>query len=67
MLNYHSFFLTENCIYLEKLTRHNDLMFRSTHATIQVPNSPRKVVEYAQEIPRILAWKQAVVQHTLKL
>lgn len=40
------FFLAENCIYFEKLTKYNDLMLRSVHATILVPNSPRKVVKY---------------------
>lgn len=67
MLNYHSFFLTENPIYFEKLTRYIKSMFRTIHAVIQVPKSPRKLVEYVQEIPHILAWKQAVVTHTLKL
>lgn len=42
-------------------------MFRTIHATIEVPTTPRKLVTYVQELPKILAWKQAVVNHAIQL
>lgn len=42
-------------------------MCRTVHATIEVPTTPRKLVEYIKKVPNILAWKQAVVKHALQL
>lgn len=61
------FFATDKCIYFEKLTCYNSSLFRSIHASSETPMSPRKLVEYVKEVPKILAWKRAVVDHTVGL
>lgn len=53
-------------VYFEKLSMYNGMMFRSLHATIEVPTTPRTLVAYIQNVPKILAWKQAVIDHTLQ-
>ncbi|CAO3677301.1 unnamed protein product [Rhizopus microsporus] len=54
-------------IYFEKLTIYKKMLFRTIHATIETPTSPRKLVEFVKEIPNMLAWKEAVVDHTVGL
>jgi hypothetical protein len=65
-LNYHSFWAIDNFIYCEKLTKYNGSMFRTVHATVEVPNTPRKLVAYIQELLKVLAWKQAVVDYAIQ-
>lgn len=66
ILNYYSFCAIDKCVYFEKLSMYNGMMFRSLHATIEVPTTPRTLVAYIQNVPKILAWKQAVIDHTLQ-
>ncbi|KAI9026426.1 hypothetical protein CLU79DRAFT_698637, partial [Phycomyces nitens] len=58
---------TDKGIYFEKLTGYNNMLFRSIHASIETPTSSKKLVGFVKEIPNILAWKQAVVDHTVGL
>jgi hypothetical protein len=66
ILNYYSFWTIDKSIYFEKLTRYNGSMFRTIHATIEIPTTPRKLVAYLQELPKILAWKEAVVNYAIQ-
>lgn len=43
------------------------MFFRTIHASIEAPTTPRKLVEFIKEIPKIQAWKEEVVEHTLSL
>ncbi|KAI8880091.1 hypothetical protein K501DRAFT_255655 [Backusella circina FSU 941] len=54
-------------IHFEKLTIYKKMLFRTIHATIETPTSPRKLVEFVKEIPNMLAWKEAVIEHTVEL
>lgn len=54
-------------IHFEKLIIYKKMLFRIIHATIETPTSPRKLVEFVKEIPNILDWKEAVVEHTVEL
>ncbi|RCH83415.1 hypothetical protein CU098_006074 [Rhizopus stolonifer] len=54
-------------IHFEKLIIYKKMLFRIIHATIETPTSPRKLVEFVKEIPNMLAWKEAVVEHTVEL
>lgn len=66
ILNYYSFCAIDKYVYFEKLSMYNSMMFRSLHATIEVPTTPRTLVAHIQNVPKILAWKQAVIDHTLQ-
>lgn len=66
ILNYYSFCAIDKYVYFEKLSMYNSMMFRSLHATIEVPTTPRTLLAYIQNVPKILAWKQAVIDHTLQ-
>ncbi|KAL0084648.1 hypothetical protein F4703DRAFT_1981162 [Phycomyces blakesleeanus] len=61
------FVTADTCIYFEKLTSYNNMLFRSIRESIGAPTSPRKCVEAFKEIPKIQAWRQAVVDHTVGL
>lgn len=41
-------------------------MFRTIHATIEIPTTPRKLVAYLLELPKILVWKEAVVNYAIQ-
>ncbi|KAG1289377.1 hypothetical protein G6F65_000201 [Rhizopus arrhizus] len=47
-------------IYFEKLLIFDDTMYRKIDATMEIPNTPRKLKAFIKEIPSILAWKEAV-------
>lgn len=42
-------------------------MYRKIDATIEIPNTPRKLKAYIKEIPKIFAWKQAVINHVIDM
>ncbi|CEP10658.1 hypothetical protein [Parasitella parasitica] len=54
-------------IYFEKLLIFDDTMYRKIDATMEIPNTPRKLKAFIKEIPSILAWKEAVTSHALNL
>lgn len=66
ILNYYSFWTIGKSIYFEKLTRYNGFMFRTIHVAIEVPTTPRNLIAYLQELPKILAWKEAVVNYAIQ-
>lgn len=45
----------------------DDSTSRTIHVTIDVPTMPRNLVAYMKELPNMLAWKQAVIDHTIQL
>ncbi|GAA5813705.1 hypothetical protein MFLAVUS_007192 [Mucor flavus] len=54
------------------LVAHDDANFmeiaiRKIDATMEIPNTPRKLKAFIKEIPSILAWKEAVTSHALNL
>jgi hypothetical protein len=42
-------------------------MYRTDDVNMEIPTTPRKLLAYINEIPKILAWKQAVVNHAINL
>ncbi|CAO3696422.1 unnamed protein product [Rhizopus microsporus] len=54
-------------IYFEKLHKYDDVMYRSITANIEIPNTPRKLKAFIQEVPKILAWKQSVINYAIDL
>jgi hypothetical protein len=44
-----------------------DIMYRNIVATVDVPTTPRKLLAYLKEIPKIFAWKEAVINHVFEL
>ncbi|KAL0088350.1 hypothetical protein F4703DRAFT_1915457 [Phycomyces blakesleeanus] len=52
-------------IFFEKLVKYEDNMYRIVDATIEVPNTPRKLVAFIKKIPLIVAWKQAVIDYVI--
>ncbi len=61
------FFVIGHYIYFEKLLIFDDTMYRKIDATMEIPNTPRKLKAFIKEIPSILAWKEAVTSHALSL
>lgn len=54
-------------IYFEKLHKYDGVMYRSITANIEIPNTPRKLKAFIQEVPKILAWKQSVINYAIDL
>lgn len=59
------FFVIGHFIYFEKLLLFEDTKYRKIDATIEVPNTPRKLKAFIKVIPSILAWKEAVISFAL--
>lgn len=55
----------DHYIYFERLIKFEGAMCRKIDATIEVPNTPRKLKAFIKQIPMIFAWKQGVVSHVL--
>lgn len=49
-------------MFFEKLVAHEEMMFRIQHAAITVPKTARQLVKFTSEIPKLIAWKNAVVK-----
>ncbi|KAG1294838.1 hypothetical protein G6F66_004867 [Rhizopus arrhizus] len=54
-------------IHFERLIKFDGTMYRKIDATIEIPNTPRKLKAYIKEIPKIFAWKQAVTNHMIDM
>ncbi|KAI8645556.1 hypothetical protein BD408DRAFT_338648, partial [Parasitella parasitica] len=54
-------------IYFEKLVDVNGVMYRTIDVNMEIPTTPRKLIAYINEIPKILAWKQALINHAISL
>lgn len=44
-------------IHFKRLIKFDGTMYRKIDATIEIPNTPRKLKAYIKEIPKIFAWK----------
>ncbi|KAI8368688.1 hypothetical protein BD560DRAFT_454735 [Blakeslea trispora] len=53
----------ENTIFFEQLSVYKKTMFRIQHVAITIPTTVRLLVKFANEIPKIIAWRNAVVKH----
>ncbi|KAI8638120.1 hypothetical protein BD408DRAFT_453816 [Parasitella parasitica] len=53
----------ENTIFFEELSVYKKAMFRIQHVAITIPTTVRSLVKFADEIPKIIAWRNAVVKH----
>lgn len=42
-------------------------MYRTVDVNMEIPTTPRKLIAYINEIPNILEWKQAVINHAINL
>ncbi|ORE06877.1 hypothetical protein BCV72DRAFT_291160 [Rhizopus microsporus var. microsporus] len=51
----------------KNLIKHDGMLYRTVDIDMEIPNTPRKLLAYINKIPNILAWKQAVINHTLNL
>lgn len=54
-------------IYFEKLVQHDNAMYRTVDVVVEIPNTPRKFIAFVNEIPKIFAWKEALINHALTL
>ncbi|KAI9004819.1 hypothetical protein CLU79DRAFT_806486 [Phycomyces nitens] len=54
--------LLNNTMFFEELVVHEEVMFRIQHAAIIVPTTARQLVKFTLEIPKLIAWKDAVVK-----
>ncbi|KAI8883038.1 hypothetical protein K501DRAFT_294854 [Backusella circina FSU 941] len=48
-------------IFFEKLIKYDDTMYRIIDASMEVPNTPQKLLAYVKEITSIFAWNHAVI------
>lgn len=65
MLNIH--IITGPNIYFEKLHKYDGVIYRSITANIDIPNAPKKLKAFIQKVPKILAWKQSVIDYAVGL
>jgi hypothetical protein len=42
-------------------------MYRTADVVVEIPTTPRKLIPYINEIPNILVWKEALINHALNL
>lgn len=42
-------------------------MYRTVDVVVEIPTTLRKLIAYINEIPNILAWKEALINHALNL
>lgn len=49
--------------FFEELSVYKKAMFRIQHVAITIPTTVRSLVKFADEIPKIIAWRNAVVKH----
>lgn len=49
--------------FFEELSVYKKAMFRIQHVAITIPTTVRLLVKFADEIPKIIAWRNAVVKH----
>jgi hypothetical protein len=54
-------------IYFEKLVHYDGVMYRTADVVVEIPTTPRKLIPYINEIPNILVWKEALINHALNL
>lgn len=54
-------------IYFEKLVQSDGVMYRTVDVNVEISTTPRKLIAYINEIPNIIAWKGAVINHALNL
>ncbi|KAG1580223.1 hypothetical protein G6F48_010595 [Rhizopus delemar] len=54
-------------IYFEKLVNADGVMYRTVDVNMEIPTTPRKLIAYINEIPRMLAWKQTLINHAISL
>ena len=45
----------------------NGVMYRTVDVNMEIPTTSRKLVVYINEIPKLLAWKQALITHAISL
>ncbi|KAI7887580.1 uncharacterized protein EV154DRAFT_427164 [Mucor mucedo] len=54
-------------LYTNMLVHYDGVMYRTVDVVVDIPNTPRKLVAYVNQIPSILAWKEALINHALDL
>ncbi|CAO3678995.1 unnamed protein product [Rhizopus microsporus] len=54
-------------IYFERLVHYDGVMYRTVDVVVEIPTTPRKLIAYINEIPNILAWEEALINHALNL
>ncbi|PHZ12555.1 uncharacterized protein RHIMIDRAFT_282526 [Rhizopus microsporus ATCC 52813] len=55
----------DNTIYFEELFMHKDKCIRQIHSSFKSPTTIRLVIEYVSHIPKLLQWKEAVINQCL--
>ncbi|KAI8882085.1 hypothetical protein K501DRAFT_252056 [Backusella circina FSU 941] len=58
-------FFNDN-IYFEKLLYYESKYIRCQHCCIECPTTPRSLLDYIQEVPNLMRWRNAVVNHSLQ-
>ncbi|KAI8330396.1 hypothetical protein EDC96DRAFT_548954 [Choanephora cucurbitarum] len=53
----------ENTIFFEELSVYKKAMFRIQHVAVRIPTTVRLLIKFTDEIPKIIAWRNAVVKH----
>ncbi|KAI7887583.1 uncharacterized protein EV154DRAFT_573729 [Mucor mucedo] len=54
-------------IHFEKLVHYDGVMYRTVDVVVEIPTTSRKFTAYVNQIPNILAWKEALINHALDL
>ncbi|KAL0087881.1 hypothetical protein J3Q64DRAFT_1820887 [Phycomyces blakesleeanus] len=54
-------------LYFEKLVHYDGVMYRTVDVVVEIPTKLRKIIAYINEIPNILSWKEALINHALNL
>ncbi|KAI9336906.1 hypothetical protein BD770DRAFT_401469 [Pilaira anomala] len=49
-------------MFFEELVQYKDVMFRIEHVSLIIPTTVRQIVKFTCEIPKLIAWRDAVVK-----
>lgn len=53
----------ENTIFFEELVEHKEILFRIQHLALNVPTAVKLLLKFISQIPQLLAWRNAVINH----
>jgi hypothetical protein len=59
-------FVLDNCVNFEHLYKYQDKYIRNIDCSFKCPTTARLIKSYIKKVPKMLQWKEAVVNQTLK-
>jgi hypothetical protein len=58
--------MIDSSLFFEELFLFEGKFYRNIHAVVVCPTTPVLLKKYVEAIPKLFAWKQAVLNQTLK-